>query len=123
MDVVDSHPGTLYDAYAHASAFSTQCATVLQGGNGSRFSSNPADRKVAEAGLGRFVTTASVARDMLEIMLKIGEKKLKYWGFSYGTVLGTTFAAMYPDKVDRMVNDGKPNFTFSLPDVNKIRKR
>ncbi|KAK0218614.1 TAP-like protein-domain-containing protein [Armillaria nabsnona] len=53
-----------------------------------------------------YISTDNVARDMLRITEAAGQEKLQYYGESYGTVLGSTFAAMFPDKVERMVLDG-----------------
>ena len=105
--VLDAHPGIVYDAYAHASAFSQQCAVQVGGKGTSQLQS------VGRAGAGRFVSTASTARDMLHVMEKTEQESLKYWGFSYGTVLGMTFAAMFPDRIERMINDGMFRFTAS----------
>lgn len=35
-----------------------------------------------------------------------GEEQLQYWGFSYGTILGQTFATLQPSRVSRFVLDG-----------------
>jgi pimeloyl-ACP methyl ester carboxylesterase len=42
-----------------------------------------------------------------------GDDQLFYWGFSYGTVLGSVFSDMFPEEVGRVVLDGTvdvPNY-------------
>ena len=52
------------------------------------------------------VGTESAARDMDVLRGLVGDKKLNYLGFSYGTELGGTYADLFPKKVGRMVLDG-----------------
>ncbi|KAF8756188.1 alpha beta-hydrolase [Rhizoctonia solani] len=50
--------------------------------------------------------TVAVVKDMERIVQALGEDGLNYLGFSYGSILGATFAAMRPHLVKRMVLDG-----------------
>jgi pimeloyl-ACP methyl ester carboxylesterase len=53
-----------------------------------------------------YVTTGNVARDLDLLRQAVGDKKLNYLGFSYGTFLGATYASLFPGKLGRVVLDG-----------------
>ena len=53
-----------------------------------------------------FITTTNAARDMDLLRGVLGDDKLNYLGYSYGTFLGATYAELYPGNVGRMVLDG-----------------
>ncbi len=40
------------------------------------------------------------------IRAAVGDQKMTYLGFSYGTLLGATYAQLFPDKVRALVLDG-----------------
>ncbi|MGC5168126.1 alpha/beta hydrolase [Luteimicrobium sp. DT211] len=63
------------------------------------------------------VDTQSAARDMDLVRAVLGEKKLDYLGFSYGTQLGATYAGIFPDRVGRMVLDGAIDSTLSADET------
>ncbi|MEV7618172.1 alpha/beta hydrolase [Streptomyces sp. NPDC089799] len=53
----------------------------------------------------RHVSTADTARDLDLLRQAVGEAQLNYFGVSYGTILGATYANMFPGKVRAMVLD------------------
>ncbi|KAH7028087.1 TAP-like protein-domain-containing protein [Microdochium trichocladiopsis] len=60
--------------------------------------------------VGPYVGMASVARDIIAIVDALGEDGLlRYWGISGGTSMGATVAAMFPDRVDKVILDGVMN--------------
>jgi pimeloyl-ACP methyl ester carboxylesterase len=81
----------------------------------------------------RWAGTRNVARDMVQIVEAWGRwvdtldgvvtdemrGKLVYWGFSYGTYLGATFARMFPERVGRLLLDGVVDAEFYEGDVWK----
>ncbi|KAK6373770.1 hypothetical protein LTS17_008263 [Exophiala oligosperma] len=59
---------------------------------------------------GSYIGTAFTARDMIQIVDALGEDGLlRYYGWSYGTALGSYVSAMFPDRVERVVLDGNLN--------------
>jgi len=52
------------------------------------------------------VGTASVVKDLESLRAAVGDDKLTYLGYSYGTRIGSAYAEEYPDKVRAMILDG-----------------
>ncbi|MFE6696538.1 alpha/beta hydrolase [Streptomyces sp. NPDC057718] len=51
------------------------------------------------------LTTANTARDMDRVRAALGQKKVSYFGQSYGSYLGAVYAKLFPDRTDRIVLD------------------
>ena len=89
-----------------------------------RPSRTPANKRFADAcaqnsnGILPFITTVNSARDMDLLRGVLGDKKLNYLGYSYGTFLGATYAELYPQRVGHLVLDGALDPAVSNLDVS-----
>jgi pimeloyl-ACP methyl ester carboxylesterase len=78
-----------------------------------------ADRCVQkDSGLTRHMSTIEAAKDMDVLRAALGEPQLDYFGASYGTLLGATYASLFPHHIRRMVLDGALDPTLSNQQVN-----
>lgn len=68
--------------------------------------------------LAAHVTTIEAARDMDVLRAALGESRLDYFGASYGTKLGATYADLFPDRVGRLVLDGAVDLSISSRDLS-----
>ena len=66
-------------------------------------------------------STATVAHDMELLRQGLGEAKLNYMGFSYGTYLGTLYAQQFPNNVGRFVLDGAINPAISSEEQSLVQ--
>lgn len=53
-----------------------------------------------------YLSTANAARDLDVLRAAVGDTKLTYLGFSYGTLLGATYASLFPHHVRALALDG-----------------
>ena len=68
--------------------------------------------------LAAHVSTVEAARDMDVLRAALGESALTYFGASYGTKLGSTYADLFPDRVGRLVLDGAVDPTLTNRELN-----
>jgi pimeloyl-ACP methyl ester carboxylesterase len=64
------------------------------------------------------VSTVDVARDLEILRAAVGDEKLAYYGASYGTYIGATYAELFPDRVGRLVLDGAIDPSLSAAEFN-----
>jgi pimeloyl-ACP methyl ester carboxylesterase len=67
------------------------------------------------------IDTASTAHDLDMLRNAVGDTKLNYLGFSYGTLIGSIYADMFPKNVGRMTLDGVVDPAQSYDDVTKVQ--
>jgi pimeloyl-ACP methyl ester carboxylesterase len=65
-----------------------------------------------------YVSTVDAARDLDVLRRALGDSKLSYLGFSYGTLLGATYAGLFPTHIRAMVLDG--DLDPALPVVDML---
>jgi pimeloyl-ACP methyl ester carboxylesterase len=117
LDCFQGYDGAKYDFYAEVSGSPVDSSSetalrrtyLLNQGWGERCTAvqDPQQPK-------GYANTVATANDMLHyIGLRAKsldqppeQAKLWYYGASYGTILGQTFATLWPERVDRMVLDG-----------------
>lgn len=69
------------------------------------------------------VDTESTAHDLDMLRSNVGDAKLNYLGFSYGTMIGAIYADVFPAKVGRMTLDGVVDPASSYDDLTELQAR
>jgi pimeloyl-ACP methyl ester carboxylesterase len=70
-----------------------------------------------------YISTKASAQDINSLRLALGEEKVTFFGFSYGSELGTTWATMFPETVRAIVVDGAvdPNASSTQEGMNQAK--
>lgn len=69
----------------------------------------------------RHVSTIEVAKDLDILRAALGDSRLTYFGASYGTAIGATYADLFPRRVARMVLDGALDPTSSTLEMYLVQ--
>lgn len=69
------------------------------------------------------VSTVEVARDLDVLRAVLGHAELDYYGASYGTMIGATYAELFPSRVGRMVLDGAIDPQADVVEANLVQAK
>lgn len=71
--------------------------------------------------LSKHIHTDAMARDMDLMRTLLGDEKLDYIGYSYGTRLGAWYASLFPERVGRMLLDSSAYLTGSADEISLLQ--
>lgn len=69
----------------------------------------------------KFASTENTARDLDILRAALGDERLNYLGYSYGTYLGAIYADMFPKRVGRFILDGVLDPADNINEVSAIQ--
>lgn len=69
--------------------------------------------------MARHVGSEDTVRDMDILRHALGDERLNFLGFSYGTYLAAQYAAMFPDRVGRFVLDGAVDPSLDMMQLSR----
>jgi pimeloyl-ACP methyl ester carboxylesterase len=58
-----------------------------------------------------YISTANIARDLDHIRIALGLQQLNLWAMDLGSVLGLTYANLFPERVGSFILESIPNMT------------
>lgn len=103
-----STPVRCFDSNRQAFRTFARPFPITEGQEGAFFAANERGTELCAENAGAIlshVSTANVARDMDLLRRAVGDEKITYIGFSYGTFLGEVYANLFPRKVRAMTLD------------------
>lgn len=68
-----------------------------------------------------YISTDATARDMDLLRHLMGDSKISYLGYSYGTWLGAWYGRLFPERVDRMVLDSNGDLSANHLDFTEYQ--
>lgn len=96
-----------FDAYIYGTGPSAEKGSAAWIAESERLNREFGERCLELTGpLLEHVDTVSAARDLDMLRAALGDEKLNYLGYSYGTFLGATYAELFPERTGRLVLDG-----------------